>query len=99
MGTSWAGGPARCRPVPLDESCARSIKPSAARTTFAHGLNIKLNSARGEPVSGAGTTLAMDDMSSVEDERREELRRQAERRHELEGLELAKLQQAKHQVQ
>lgn len=58
-------------------------------------LNIKLKSARGEPVTGSGTALAMDEMSSVEDERREELRRQAERRQELEELELAKLQQAK----
>ena len=61
-------------------------------------LNIKLKSARGEPATGVGTTLAMDEMSSVEDERKEELRKQAERRRELEEQELAKLQQAKQPV-
>lgn len=57
-------------------------------------LNIKLKSVRGEPPAAAGTVLAMDEMSSVEDERKEELRKQAERREELE---LAKLQAAKQQ--
>ena len=60
-------------------------------------LNIKLKSQRGEPEMAAGASLSMQEMASVEEERAAELRKQDERRRELEELELAKLQQAKAQ--
>lgn len=58
-------------------------------------LNIKLKSQRGEPETGAGLSLSMDDAPSpdqVEAIRKEELRKQQEKREELE---LARLQAAK----
>jgi len=58
-------------------------------------LNIKLKSQRGEPEMAAGLSLSMDDAPSpeqVEAIRREELRKQQQKREELE---LAQLQAAK----
>ncbi|HSR65263.1 MAG TPA: PilT/PilU family type 4a pilus ATPase [Xanthomonadaceae bacterium] len=58
-------------------------------------LNIKLKSRRGEPAAAAGVTLELDEAPSpeeVEALRKEELRRQQEKREELE---LARLQAAK----
>ncbi|MBA3486985.1 MAG: PilT/PilU family type 4a pilus ATPase [Lysobacter sp.] len=58
-------------------------------------LNIKLKSQRGEPAMAAAATLTMHEMESVEEQRAAELAKQEVRRHELEELELARLQQAK----
>jgi twitching motility protein PilU len=62
-------------------------------------LNIKLKSQRGEPEMAAGLSLSMDDAPSpeqVEAIRREELRKQQQKREELE---LAQMQAAKEQAQ
>jgi len=59
-------------------------------------LNIKLKSARGEPASAAGMSLSMEELPSpevLEALRREELRKQEERRRELEDQQLAKLRE------
>jgi twitching motility protein PilU len=59
-------------------------------------LNIKLKSARGEPPTAAGTSLAMEEEPSAEELeklRQEELKRQAEKRRELEDQELAKMRE------
>nr|WP_133479709.1 PilT/PilU family type 4a pilus ATPase [Lysobacter segetis] len=62
-------------------------------------LNIKLKSRRGEPAAAAGLSLSLDAAPSPEEAeaiRREELRKQQERREEieLERLQAAKAQQA-----
>ena len=60
-------------------------------------LNIKLRSQRGEPTMAAGLSLAMDDAPSpaeTEAIRKEELRKQQDKREELE---LARMQAAKRQ--
>jgi twitching motility protein PilU len=62
-------------------------------------LNIKLRSQRGEPAMAAGLSLAMDDAPSpaeAEAIRKEELRKQQEKREEIE---LARMQAAKLQSQ
>jgi twitching motility protein PilU len=59
-------------------------------------LNIKLKSERGEPPSASGVSLEMEELPSpevIEALRREELRKQQERRRELEDLQLAKLRE------
>ena len=61
-------------------------------------LNIKLKSERGEPNAAAGLSLSMDDAPSPQETeaiRKEELRRQHEKREELE---LARMQAAKLQT-
>jgi twitching motility protein PilU len=59
-------------------------------------LNIKLKSTRGEPSSVSGTELSMEELPSpevLEALRREELRKQEERRRELEDQQLAKMRE------
>ena len=59
-------------------------------------LNIKLKSTRGEPPSVSGTELSMEELPSpevLEALRREELRKQEERRRELEDQQLAKMRE------
>jgi twitching motility protein PilU len=59
-------------------------------------LNIKLKSVRGEPPMVSGTELAMEELPSpevLEALRREELRKQEERRRELEDQQLAKMRE------
>ncbi|MND02587.1 hypothetical protein D3C83_220180 [compost metagenome] len=62
-------------------------------------LNIKLKSRRGEPATSLATSLSLHEEPSpeeVEAIRREELRKQQEKRDELE---LARMQAAKQQAQ
>jgi twitching motility protein PilU len=59
-------------------------------------LNIKLKSARGEPVAAAGVALALHEEPSEEEIaelRRQELARQEKKRRELEDLQLAKMRE------
>jgi twitching motility protein PilU len=59
-------------------------------------LNIKLKSVRGEPPSASGMSLAMEELPSpevLEALRREELRKQEERRREIEDQQLAKMRE------
>jgi twitching motility protein PilU len=61
-------------------------------------LSIKLKSARGEPASAAGLSLALEEGPSpveVEEKRKEELRKQQEKRRQLEDEQLQKMQQEK----
>jgi twitching motility protein PilU len=62
-------------------------------------LNIKLKSQRGEPTAAAGLSLSMHDAPSKEEAeaiRKDELRKQQEKRDEIE---LARMQAAKQQTQ
>jgi twitching motility protein PilU len=59
-------------------------------------LNIKLKSVRGEPTAAAGISLGLEEGPSAEElekMRQEELKRQAQKRRELEDQELAKLRE------
>ena len=59
-------------------------------------LNIKLKSVRGEPASATSVALSMEELPSpevLEALRREELRKQEERRRELEDQQLAKMRE------
>lgn len=64
-------------------------------------LNIKLKSERGEPASAAAPSLSIDHGPSEEEleaERAEELKKQKEKRRQMEEQELAKLQEMKNQA-
>jgi twitching motility protein PilU len=59
-------------------------------------LNIKLKSVRGEPASASATSLSMEELPSpevLEALRREELRKQEERRREIEDQQLEKMRE------
>jgi twitching motility protein PilU len=57
-------------------------------------LNIKLKSERGEPQSSSGITLSMHE-GPTEDDRRQELHKQQDKRRELEERQLEALRQRK----
>jgi twitching motility protein PilU len=76
--------------ISYDEAIANADSANELR------LNIKLKSVRGEPPSVSATSLSMEELPSpevLEALRREELRKQEERRRELEDQQLAKMRE------